>query len=181
MRQDARPIRYFAQDESRFGLHTIVGRLITACGIKPIGQWQWLFKAFWLYGAVEPATGESFFLQFSHVDTECYQWFLDEFSKAYPDSLNILQVDNGRFHNGKDLIVPENVILLFQPPYCPELNPIERLSEHLKADLCWASFKTLAQLQDKVDQLLAELTPEMIASITGYSFILDALSVVTSI
>jgi Winged helix-turn helix len=47
-RQVERPIGYFAQDESRFGLHTIIGRLITACGVKPIGQWQWLFKAFWL-------------------------------------------------------------------------------------------------------------------------------------
>jgi len=193
VRQVPHPIRYFAQDESRCGLHTIIGRLITACGVKPIGQWQWLFKAFWLYGAVEPATGESFFLQFSHVDTDCYQRFLDEFSKTYPDSLNILQVDNGRFHKSKNLIVPENIILrhlsggilppenavLFQPPYCPELNPIERLWEYLKADFKWASFQTLEQLQTQVDQLLAQLTPEVIASITGYSFILDALSALT--
>jgi hypothetical protein len=110
VRQDERPIRYFAQDESRFGLKTLMGRLVTACGGKPIGQWQWLFKAFWLYGAVEPATGESFFLQFSHVDTQCYQAFLNEFSKAYPESLNILQVDNGRFHTSQDLVVPENGI-----------------------------------------------------------------------
>ena len=193
--QDERPIRYFAQDESRFGLKTLIGCLITACGIKPIGLWQWLFKAFWLYGAVEPATGESFFSQFSPVDTACYQRFLNEFSKAYPDSINILQVDNGRFHTSKDLIVPENLVLLFQPPYChatfwgedspqklaPELNPIERLWEHLKADLKWGSFKTLTQLQTKVDQLLAELTPEVIASITGYPFILDALSALNTI
>jgi transposase len=169
------------QDESRFGLHTLIGRLITACGVKPIGQWQWLCKAFWLYGAVEPATGESFFLQFSHVDTVCYQRFLDEFSKAYPDSLNLLQVDNGRFHKGKALVVPENIILLFQPPYCPELNPIERLWEHLKVDLKWAAFKTLAQLQSKVDQRLSELTPEIVASITGYRFILDALSALNTV
>ncbi|MBM0740765.1 IS630 family transposase (plasmid) [Phormidium sp. CLA17] len=181
VRQDERPIRYFAQDESRFGLHTLIGRLITAVGVKPIGAWQWIFKAFWLYGAVEPTTGESFFLQFSHVDTACYQWFLDEFSKAYPDSLNILQVDNGRFHKGKDLIVPENIILVFQPPYCPELNPIERLWEHLKADLKWAAFKTLDQLQSRVDQLLAQLTPQVIASLTGYPFILNALSVIDTI
>lgn len=181
VRQQQRPIRYFAQDESRFGLKTLIGRLITACGIKPIGPWQWLFKAFWLYGAVEPATGESFFLQFSHVDTRCYQAFLDEFSKAYSDSLNILQVDNGRFHTSHELVVPENLILLFQPAYCPELNPIERLWQHLKADLKWAAFKTLEQLQAKVDQLLAQLTPEVIASITGYSFILDALSALISI
>ena len=107
------------------------------------------------------------------------KWY--EFSKAYPNSLNILQVDNGRFHKSKDLIVPENVILLFQPPYCPELNLIERLWEYLKADLKWSSFKSLEQLQEKVEQLLAELTPEVIASITGYSFILDALSVVNTI
>jgi hypothetical protein len=174
-------MRYFAQDESRFGLKTMVGRLITACGVKPIGQWQWLFKAFWLYGAVEPATGEAFFLQFSHVDTVCFQRFLDEFSQAYPASLNLLQVDNGRFHSGQDLVVPENIILLFQPPYCPELNPIERLWQHLKADLKWARFKTLEQLQTQVDQLLSELTPQVIASITGYPFILDALSALNTV
>jgi hypothetical protein len=51
--------RYFCEDESRFGLHTLVGRLISACGIKPLGQWQWKFQTFW-YGAVEPASGEHF-------------------------------------------------------------------------------------------------------------------------
>jgi transposase len=179
--ENKRPIRYFAQDESRFGLKTLIGKVVTACGIKPIGEWQWLFKAFWIYGAVEPATGESFFLQFSHVDTECFQMFLEEFSKAYPDSLNIIQVDNGRFHTSKKLVVPENIILLFQPPYCPELNPIEHLWQYLKADLRWASFKTLEQLQAKVEELLMQLTPEIIASVTGYPFILNALSVINAI
>ena len=134
------------------------------------------FKAFWLYSAVEPATGESFFLQFSHVDTDCYQRFLKEFSQRYADSLNILQVDNGRFHTSKKLNVPSNIILLFQPPYCPELNPTERLWEYLKKDLKWESFNNLDQLEVKVDQLLTELTPEIVASVTGYSFILDAVS-----
>lgn len=92
------PFAILHSDESRFGLKTVVGTLITASGVKPIGQSPWQFKAFWLYGAVEPLTGEHFICQFSHVDTDCYQQFLNEFSKAYPDSLNILQVDNGRFH-----------------------------------------------------------------------------------
>lgn len=90
-------------------------------------------------------------------------------------------MDNGRFHTSKKLVVPENIILLFQPPYCPELNPIEHLWQYLKADLRWSSFKTLEQLQIKLGQLLAQLTPEIIASITGYPFILDALSVVYTI
>ena len=76
--------------------------------------------------------------------------------------------------------MPENIVLVFQPPYCPELSPIERLWEYLKADL-WAAFKTLEQLQTKVDQLLAELTPEIVASVTGYSIILDALSALNTV
>jgi hypothetical protein len=172
-----RRLRYFAQDESRFGLKTMVGRLITALGVKPLGTWQWQFKAFWLYGAVEPTTGERFFLEFSHVDSECYQRFLDAFSAQYSDSLNILQVDNGAFHKAKSLRIPDNIILLFQPAYCPELNPIERLWQHLKKDLCWELFKDITQLQTKVDELLNNLTHETVASVTGFSFIQEALSV----
>jgi putative transposase len=78
-------------------------------------------------------------------------------------------------------VLPDNILLLFQPPYCPELNPIEHLWQYLKYDLRWASFKTLDELQIKLGQLLAELTPEIIAGITGYPFLLDALSVINTI
>jgi hypothetical protein len=67
--------RSFAQDASRFGLKTVVGRLITSLGVKPFGTWQWQCKAFGLDGAVEPTTGEPFFLQFTQVDSACYQLF----------------------------------------------------------------------------------------------------------
>jgi hypothetical protein len=170
-------IRYFVQDESRFGLKTIEGRRITLKGVKPIGELQWQFKAFWLYGAVEPLTGDSFFWQFSHVDTECYQQFLNEFAACHRDTLNIIQVDNGLFHKAKKLQIPENIILLFQPPYSPELNPIERVWEYLKEDLKWELFENLDNLRSKVAQVLAQLTPEIVASLTGYDYILNALSV----
>ena len=75
-------IRYFVQDESRFGLKTIEGNRTTLKGVKPSGEWQWQFKAFWLYGAVEPLTGESFFWVFSDVETECYQKVLSEFAAS---------------------------------------------------------------------------------------------------
>ena len=91
--------------------------------------------------------------------------------------LNIIQVDTGLFHKAKKLEIPENIILLFQPPYSPELNPIERVWEYLKKDLKWELFENLEHLRAKVAELLVELTSETIASLTGYDFILDALSV----
>jgi transposase len=108
------------------------------------------------------------------VDTDCFQRFLDEFSQAHRESINIIQVDNGRFHRGKKLVIPENVVLLFQPPYCPELNPIERLWEHIKSQLKWSTFQSLEELESRVIELFAQLTPETIASIVGFPFILDA-------
>lgn len=157
------------------GLNTITRRLLTLPGVKPIGPIQWQFKAFYLYGVVEPLTGESFFLEFSHLDSKCFQVFLDQFSQTYTDSLNVLQLDNGSFHLAYSLRIPGNVTLLLQPPYSPDVNPIERVWQHIKDQLSWLNFKTLNELRQRVDEILHSLTPERIASLTSYDFILSAL------
>jgi hypothetical protein len=41
-------IRYWSQDESRMGLHTIQIRKLTGKGIKPHGSVQWDFIYLWL-------------------------------------------------------------------------------------------------------------------------------------
>ena len=46
-------VRFFCQDESRFGLKTLTGRRITARGVKPVGKVRWTFQATDLYGVVE--------------------------------------------------------------------------------------------------------------------------------
>ena len=147
-------------------------------GIKPVGPVQWNFQSFYLYGAVEPLSGESFFLEFSHLNAECFQLFLDEFSKAYPCSLNVIQLDNGRFHYAKDLTIPDNIVLLFQPPYSPDVNPIERVWQSMKDKLCWVNLKNLDELRKEVDNIIQLLLPEKVASLTGFDFILSALKVV---
>jgi len=50
------------------GLQTIQKRKLTALGIKPQVKVQWDFTYLWLYGAVEPLTGVSFFEEFTHID-----------------------------------------------------------------------------------------------------------------
>ena len=140
-----------------------------------MGLIQWQFEAFYLYGAVEPLTGESFFLEFSYLNNVCFQAFLNEFSKTYPDTLNILQLDNASPHLAKNLILPENVILLFQPAYSPDVNPIERVWQSIKDKLSWLMTEPLDELRIEMDAVLNSLTAEGIASLTGYDFILSAL------
>lgn len=140
------------------GLKTIPRRKLTVRGVKPIGRVQWQFLAYYLYGIVEPLTGEMFLYEFSHLDTDCFQIFLDMIAERYQESLNIIQLDNGAFHKSKKLHVPANIILLFQPAYSPELNPIERLWQDIKSDLSWGDFQNLDALRAKVNATLNSLT-----------------------
>jgi transposase len=168
-------MRYWCQDESRFGLKTILGRLITRCGVKPQGFVSWERDNFYVYGLVEPLTGARFFWEFSHLDTVCFQAFIDLFAQQYPDSLNIIQLDKGAFHTTDALVWPRNVILLAQPSHSPQLNPIERLWEYLKQGLVWNSFESIEHLRIKVESLLEGLSAQLITSLCGWEFITDAL------
>lgn len=159
------------------GLHTIKRRKLTGQGIKPKGIVQWDFVYLWLYGLVEPLTGKSFFYEFTHLDTICFEKFLELFAQRYPKDLHIIQLDNGGFHNSLNLNIPENVILLFQPAYSPEVNPIERLWKYLKEQLKWQTFDNLENLREAVEKSLGLLSKEIVASLTGWEFIVDALSV----
>lgn len=168
-------MKYLCQDETRLGLKTIPGRLITALGVKPHGPRQWQRESFYLYGVVEPLSGYSFFYEFSHLDSDCFQRFLELLSADLGAAVAVIQFDQGRFHQAAALDWPENIIPLFQPPHSPELNPIERFWQLLKTKLQWENCNTLAQLRQKLRSLLAESTPEQIASLTAYDFILEAL------
>ncbi|MBE9046280.1 IS630 family transposase [Pleurocapsales cyanobacterium LEGE 10410] len=172
-----RQIRYWCQDESRIGLITLWARKLTAQGIQPVGIEQWCFDYLWLYGLVEPRSGDSFFAEFSHVDGVCFQQYLDWFAQAHPKQLHLIQLDNGRWHIWSELNIPDNIILIFQPPYSPQVNPIERLWKEIKKYLKWELFDNLDRLRCKLSQVLSGLTRSAIASITGWDFILDALFV----
>ncbi|MCG5060413.1 MAG: IS630 family transposase [Limnoraphis sp. WC205] len=171
-------IKYWCQDETRLGLKTRESKVITALGVKPKGFVQWNFKSYYIYGAIAPKSGESFFLEFSHLDGDCFQIFLDHFSQSYPSYLNIIQLDNGRFHVGSKLKIPDNILLIFQPPYSPELNPIERVWHYLKQHLRWEIYQDLEQLKDQVRSVIEGFYPEIIASLTGWDYILEALATV---
>ncbi|NJR56763.1 MAG: hypothetical protein HC768_20795 [Acaryochloris sp. CRU_2_0] len=138
---------------------------------------QWPRDNFWLYGAVEPLTGESFFYSFSPLDAVCFNIFLQLLSDAFPDSFNLLQLDHAKAHCAEAIDWPENVLPLFQPSHSPELNPVERLWQEMRKPFKGKIFEDLPQLQQSVFDELKALRTQKVPSLTGYSFILDALPI----
>jgi len=90
--------------------------------------------------------------------------------------LHIIQVDNAPAQNLGSSELPDNVILLFQPPACPEVNPTERVGEYLKDSLASSVFSNLDELRTKVQEILASFTDHVISFLTGWSWILHSLS-----
>lgn len=165
---------YF-QDESRFGLFTRNGRALTARGIQPICPFQHKFENTYLFGAFSPINGNSLILELPYCHTDTFQIFLNEFSKLEPREFKIIFLDNGAFHKAKKLRVPENIILIFLPPYCPELNPAEKVWWTLKSHFKRRMFASLSDLQTELSALIhRELTIEKIKTLTGYESFLNA-------
>jgi transposase len=104
--------------------------------------------------------------------------FLEQLAEKYPDHLNVIQLDNGKFHQSSRLKIPDNILLNFQPPYSPELNPIERIWLHIKQELSWGIYENLDGLKEKFCAFLEEVSTEEIASIAGWDYILSALATV---
>ena len=100
------------------------------------------------------------------MTSDCFQYFLQEFSETFSESLNLLVLDKGRFHQAESLKIPENVVLLFLPPYSLELNPIERLWQDIKAKLFTQSYKTLEDMQAKVTEILENYSDAAMAKLT---------------
>lgn len=165
-------MRLFAQDEARFGLHEgITRRFITAPGVKPHQLVLPRYESFWMFGAIEPATGESFFLEMPALDSACFQVFMDEFSRANRESMNVLVIDGAPAHIAAALVIPDNVVLFRLPPYCPELNPAERVWQDMRKQLRIELPAGLQALKEDVTRIVCEYTPEILASIAGYPYL----------
>ena len=73
---------------------------------------------------------------------------------------------------------PEHVVLLWLPAYSPELNPVERLWEELQSRSAVVEARVRgnrAALQAQVAGLGQRATAAMMASLTGYAYLVEAL------
>jgi hypothetical protein len=173
--RDGLPVQVFAQDETRLGLQPILRRRIPACGVQPVATvWQ-RFDNFYLFGAVEPTTGDSFFLELPLLNSAMFQLWLDDFAQTFATSFNILVLDNGAFHTAKGLRWPANVAAVPLPPSSRELNPIERLWRDLKDQLAGTMSKPLDALSDTVCRLIQNYSHAVLQSLTGFAYFVQAV------
>ena len=80
-------------------------------------------------------------------------------------------MDGAGWHKSGKLILPKNIRIIILPPYSPELNPTEKLWQYIKDHTIKNRiYKTLRELENAVCRFVKTLTPEIIGSVCGVSY-----------
>lgn len=168
-------VQLWAEDEARFGLQPTLRRVWAKRGERPIVQVKPGYQWFWSYGAVEPKSGDSFWLILPNLQATCVEIFLAEFARAQgvgAEKVIVLLWDGAPSHRS-GLKVPPGIELIAIPPYTPELNPSERLWSPLRESVANESFASIIEMEDVVAAKMNSLAKEkeVLSSRTNYHWL----------
>jgi transposase len=148
---DKRPVLTMAQDEGCFGRISTPRRSWAPKGIRPLVPRQIVREYVYVYAAIAPKTGEMTSLILPYANTTMMSLFLQHVSRTFSNYFIIMQVDQAGWHESNDLAIPENIRLLSQPAYSPELNPVEHLWKELREK--FLPNRAFASLDDVINAL----------------------------
>ncbi len=169
-------VNLYFQDESRFGLMTRIGKVVTAIGVKPLVKFKQAFKNTYLYGSFSPINGDSFLMEIEGVSVNIFETYLTAVSKYKPKEFKIIIIDNAGFHSTANMDIPDNIALINIPPYSPELNPAEKVWGFMKEKFKNKVFDSLDKVKEWIYKTVKEdLTEERILSLTHSDFYLNSL------
>ena len=155
------------QDEAGFGRINKPKYCWCKKGKRPTVPCHHIREYKYAYGAVEPLTGENFFLTLPYCNTDCMNVFLEKLSEEYKEDKILLVCDGASWHKSKGLKIPENIEIIHIPPYTPEMNPIEQIWKQIRAmgfkNEC---FNSLKDVEERLGQTIRSLTHEMVKCIT---------------
>ena len=165
----------WSEDEARFGLQPIIKKQWAKKGSRPVAEINPRYQWTWSYGAVEMATGKSFFLILPNLQASSVEIFLSEFAKAQKLSrknIAILLWDGAPAHRAQ-LEIPEGIELVRIPAYTPELNPSERLWSPLREVAANRSFEQIEEMEDALINEMKDLSKqkEYLSGMTNYHWL----------
>jgi len=166
------------QDEARFGRVTDPRKCWAPKGIRPVVKKQFIRQYTYLFGAFSPLDGQNDLIILPETSLKTMNIFLEILSERHKDEFILLMCDKAPFHSIKGLKIPENILIVFIPPYSPELNPSENMWEEIREKFFGnAVFKSLKGVEDKLVEaaLFYENNPQIVESIAGFDWIIDAM------
>ena len=119
------------KDEMRLGQKNGLVRQWARRGSRPRQPADQRYESTYLFGAICPARGVGAALVMPRADTAAMQRHLDEIARSVKRrSHAVLLLDRAAWHTTGNLVVPNNMTLIFLPSRAPELNPVENIWQY---------------------------------------------------
>lgn len=166
------------QDEARFGRISVPRYCWGKKPNRPLVRTMVSQQYTYAYGAVSPLDGRFDSLILPHVNGACMQLFLNEIASRYPQNNIVMILDGAGWHKNQTMSLPDNLRLLFLPPYSPELNPQEHVWDEIREKFFHnRAFHSLQALESQLCQALNQLESEpfRLRSITAWDWIIHSL------
>ena len=177
---EGQPVRFWVMDESRFGLHSIVRHCWGLRGKRVIKSFQQKFDWDYVYGALDILSGEPVCCFVPTVSCDAVWEFLRQLVRTDSAAQHVVLWDGAGFHQPPDATQEEwadlnQVQVLKLPPYCPELNPVERLWDQVKDAICNRTFTTIEALREALTPVLAGFwnCPKRVKKLIGKSWLIQ--------
>lgn len=142
-------------------------------GEVPTAAVNWKREWLWLYGFVQPQTGNTYWWILPFVNTAIFSQVLKDFAEHFGVGASkriVLPLDQAGWHVSPELEVPDGIHLVFMPPYSPELQPAERLWPLINEPLANQAFDSIADVEEAVylrcQRLLQQA--DLIRGLTSY-------------
>ena len=167
-------LRVMFQDEARFGRINNPKRCWCKKGIRPIVGRQIVREYTYAYGAFSPKDGVADFLILPNMDGINMSIFLEELSSRHKDEYILLVCDKAPCHKEGALTIPNNIKLLYLPPYCPQLNPSENMWDEIREKFFPnLVFDSMDAVENKLEEAMIYYAKntEIVKSITSFNWI----------
>lgn len=162
----------FFFDEGRFGLRSTVMRIWSKRGIPVKVKVKQGFKSFYVYTSISPFNGNNFSLILPGIGADMMNIYIEELSKELKGKNVLIIMDQAGWHKCKELNIPDNIKIIFLPPYSPELNPVERFWKEIKKDVVHNKvFETIEDLMDVVSEKIKVMTDDRIQRLCTCSYL----------
>ena len=146
--------------------------MLTANGIKPVAVSQQVFEYTWLLGAFSPIDGKHLLMETDNCNSDFFQIFINDLSMTGIDELMLVLLDNASFHKAKKLQLPDNIALIYIPPYSPELNPAEKIWLRFKRAFTNKPFKTIGEVSNFLTEQTCLLSEVAVISTCAFEWIM---------
>jgi DDE superfamily endonuclease len=162
-------IEIWFQDEARIGQKNGLVRQWARRGTRPVQPADQRYENAYLFSAICPARGVGAALALPRADTGMMQLHIDEISRHIARNADaVLLLDRAGWHVTGNLDWPKNITPILRPSRAPELNPVEHIWQHLRANyLSNRVFETYDYITDAACRAWNSLiaTPHVITSI----------------